>query len=54
MAVGRRCDTREDFEQGALPCPVATDDADHFSALDFERNVIQRPDVGFLVATGTI
>src|SRR5437879_441320 len=40
---------REDFQQCALPCSVAADDADDFSALDLERNVVQRPD-GWLLA----
>ena len=46
MAAGRLGDAGEDFEQCALPCPVAADDADHLSALDFERDIFQRPDVG--------
>ncbi len=51
MAVGRLGDAGEDLEQRALPCPVAADDADHFSALDLERDVFQCPDLGFFDAT---
>src|ERR1035438_10555959 len=54
MAMGRLSDAGENFEQRALPCPVAANDADHFSTLDFERDVIQRPDVGLLPAGATV
>src|SRR5947207_1948848 len=53
MAVGRLRNAGEDFEQRALPCPVAADDTDHFSALNLERDVFQCPDVG-LLAPGAV
>src|ERR1051325_3811989 len=56
-------DTRKNFEQRALSCSVAADNADYFAAFDFEGNVLEGPqhfgfrtsDFGFrivAVATG--
>lgn len=38
-------DPRKDFEQRALPRPVATNDADHLAVFDFEGDVLEGPDV---------
>ena len=43
-------DAGKNFEQRALPCSVASDDADDFTPLDFERNVVERPDVGIAIS----
>ena len=37
-------DAREDLEQGALAGAVAPDDPQHLALLDFERNVLERPE----------
>jgi len=44
-AAGGRGDAREYLEQGAFPCAVAPDDAQYFSLLDGERDILQRPDL---------
>ena len=36
---------REDFQQRALPCSVAADDADDFTMLNVEADVFEGPDV---------
>ena len=41
---------RQNLQQRALAGTVAADDADHFAALDFERDVLQRPDCGLIMA----
>src|ERR1044072_65035 len=38
----------EDFEKCALPSSVMTNDSDDFATFDFERDVVQRPDVGVI------
>ena len=42
----RSRDAREDLQQRALPRAVGADDAEHFAALDFERHVAERPELG--------
>ncbi len=37
-------DAGEDFEEGTLACPIATNDAHYFAALDFKGDVLQCPD----------
>src|SRR3954465_12761901 len=44
-------DAGENFQQRALAGAVSADDADYFSALDFERYVFQGPDCGLFSAT---
>jgi hypothetical protein len=38
-------DARQNFQQRALAGAVQADDADNFTAVDFERDILQRPDV---------
>src|SRR6266481_9355111 len=35
---------RQDLQQGALACAVATDQTDHFTALDLKRYAVQSPE----------
>ena len=45
LPLCRLGDPRKDFEQRALPCTVAADDADDFAVLDFEGDVLESPNV---------
>ena len=44
LPAGRLGDAREDLQQGAFPCAVMPDDAQHFPLLHVEVDVFQRPE----------
>ena len=48
-AVGGLGDAAQDFEQGRFAGAVAADDADDFAGLDFEANILERPEFAGLV-----
>src|SRR4029079_8657989 len=45
LAAGRFGDARENFQQGRFASAVLADQAHHFSALDRERQIAQRPKI---------
>src|SRR5215213_8794934 len=40
-----RSNARQYLQQRALACAVEPDDTDHFTTLDFERDILERPDI---------